>query len=1189
MSPARLILSSLRHYWRTHFAVVLGVAAATAVIGGALIVGDSVRASLTRMSLERLGGVDHALTSQRFFREDLVRDAFFQLNSSPIADVAPAIVLPGSLTARTTPDGNGEVRTRRAGGVQVYGIDPRFQMMMSRDDETTDNASQGQSLGTLETRAVLNRRAAEELGVAVGDQVSLVVEIPPSIPRDSLLGERNETVVEVPLTVAGIAEPESTQGRFGLNPSQQLPLNVFVSLRYLQRLLDLSALEPTPRDPTSRPARVNAIFVGMLGTGGETPLHQRTSPEAAAFLTERLAEALTLEDLTLRIAVNEDHGYFALESEQMILDSTTAAAGKRVADTMGLAISPVYVYLLNEIANLNAPDAYSMYPVVAGINFTDDPPFGPFEYVSEPEFPLADDEIVINDWLAEDLHATRGDRVRVEYFVVGDRGELPEETAEFRIAGVVKLTGAADDRGFTPEVKGITDVEGFDDWRQPFPLELDRVTLRDDEYWDPQDANRKAYRATPKVFMALDAAQARWQSRYGDLTSLRIAAGEGESLRETAGEFEAQLLDELSPAETGLVFQPVKFQGVQAAQGTTDFTGLFIGFSFFLILSAAILINLLFRLGIEQRFSQIGLLAAVGWSPASVRKAFLLEGLALVLIGGVIGTALSVGYAAVMIYGLKTWWVGAIGTRFLFLEVEPLTLLSGLSGAGILAMLVVWRAVRTTNQMSNRELLSGAIEPAATRDRIRNQSRTAIWLAWGATGVVVLLLIVALTGLLPQSEAFSGFSWQVVAFFVIGVAALTAGLAALAVWLNSDRAAAVKGRGAAAFARLSLRNAARRRARSVLTASLIASATFVIVAVAAGHRNPVSETPDPQSGNGGFVLVAEASIPLLYDLNTPDGRSQLGIDVSDEDAHLIETMRVAPFHVKRGEDASCLNLYRTRLPTILGVPQDVIDEFTASNRFKFANTSAEEPWRLLEADLETGNVPVLGDMNTLQYSLHLGVGGTLDVPGNDANLEVAGMLDGSIFQGVLLMSEENFHELFPREAGFAYFLIETPVENAAALSTLLETELSDSGFDAERVAQRLADFLAVQNTYLSTFLTLGGLGLLLGTLGLATVMLRNVLERRGELALMRAVGFKDTPLAEIVLWENALLMLWGIAAGAISAFVAMAPHLSTTGADVPWLNLAGMLAIVVVVGMLSAFAAVRAAVRTPILSTLRGD
>jgi putative ABC transport system permease protein len=228
-------------------------------------------------------------------------------------------------------------------------------------------------------------------------------------------------------------------------------------------------------------------------------------------------------------------------------------------------------------------------------------------------------------------------------------------------------------------------------------------------------------------------------------------------------------------------------------------------------------------------------------------------------------------------------------------------------------------------------------------------------------------------------------------------------------------------------------------------------------------------------------------------------------------------------------------------------------------------------------------------MNSLMYSLHKGVGETIPLPDSDARLKVAGMFDGSVFQGVLLISERNFLKLFPEQAGYQYFLIEIPPHDADELAALLETRLEAFGFDTEFVAQRLQGFLAVQNTYLSTFQTLGGLGLLLGTLGLGTVMLRNVLERRAELALLRAVGFRNGSLAVLVLWENAFLLVCGLLAGTISALSAMVPHLMGIGADVPWQSGGLLLAGVFLVGMLAAIFAVRAAVRTPILQSLRAE
>jgi len=1172
MNSRQLLLRNLLYYWRTNLAVVLGVITATAVIGGALIVGDSVRDSLREMSLKRLGDIDYAVTGQRFFREDLA-DELASL-SDHVSTVAPAMIMQG--TVEHQPEES--ERTVRAGRIQVYGVESRFWKFL--DD--------GKTPLPVEDEIVVNRRVADQLQLSVDDTVSLIVEIPASIPRDSLLGDREETVTELVLTVIAIAEDEISLGRFGLNPSQQLPLNVFVSLNDLQTQTGLNAVARSKTNPVAKPARINALFMQASEDSSKaTSAHfeQSEIQKTATALTDEIASILTLEDLALHVVANEDHGYVSLESEQMIIESSVADSAMEFANKLDTVTSPVLVYLLNEMRNPNEPESHSMYSVIAGFDPQQGEPFGPFQFNGEAK-PLSKDAIYINDWLAADLKVSVSDRVNVKYHVVGDRGELPEEEHSFRVAGIVKLQEAANDTGFTPNVPGVTDAETYNDWREPFPLKRDEITERDDDYWEE-------YRTTPKMFLSLAAAQELWSSKYGNLTSLRIAphSENGTTLEQLQQRFEVEFPAGLKPTQTGLFVQPIQLQGLQAAQGTTDFTGLFIGFSFFLILSAVILIGLLFRLGIEQRMSEFGLLSAVGLSPKQVRRLFLFEGTALVVLGAGLGVFAAIGYAGVMVYGLKTWWIGAIGTRFLFVSVTPFAVGTGVVIAVVVALGAIWWALFQTRHHSTRALLVGdRNENEAAQSQSGALART---IAMVAIPVTVLMLILTLAGVIPDTEAFSGFSWKIVMFFLVGMGMLVGSLSLLSAMLTSSRAIPIAGTSSQADMRLGLRNASRNRSRSVLTSSLIASAAFVIVAVAAGQQNPTSQLPKHDSPNGGFTLVAETSLPVLNDLNTAAGRSTLGFNPSDETENsILNGMLAMPFRVRPGENASCLNLYQTQLPTILGVPDQVLEEFIKNDRFSFANTPGDQPWSKLTTPLDSGNIPVLGDMNTLMYSMHKAIGDVVPVDEEDeatTQLEVVGMFNNSIFQGVLVMSEQNFEQLFPEQVGFQYFLIEVDPDSANEVSEVLEANLGDFGFDAEPVADRLANFLSVQNTYLATFQTLGGLGLLLGTIGLSTVMLRNVFDRRSEMALLRAVGFQKGSLGRMVAWENAFLLLWGLASGTLSALMAMSPHLLSTASELPWASLSTLLVGVFLLGMLTVFFAVRQAVKTPILSTLRGE
>ncbi|MFN0051658.1 MAG: ABC transporter permease [Planctomycetales bacterium] len=1194
MSRSKLLLQSLRYYWRTHLAVLLGVVAGTAVLAGALIVGDSVRGSLREMTLVRLGNIDHVLSGPRFVREELAADlAALPEFAERFSNIAPAIVLPSTLE-KPSPDGTATLA--RAGQVNLYGVDDRLWKLVA---PSGSSPPRGDAL-------LLSAAVARQLNVAAGDSVILSVELPSDIPRDSLLGKRDQSAVQFPVEVQGILPETSGVGRLGLHPDQQLPRNAFVALGTLQDRLGLAARRApgraSRRDAPLLPARVNALFASARNSAdGSGP----QAPSAALALNTLLPRAWQLEDFHLRIASHADPGYVSLESERMILDQTVARRAEEVAADLGAKRSGVLVYIANELKLVARGDGgdlppadekplpYSRYTIVAGIEPSlltspEATPFGPYVLAEGALVPPLGDgqiaqpdgegQIVLNDWVAADLRARVGDTLSLTYHMVGSHGDLPEVERRFVIRGVLTLEGTpAADRGLTPEVRGITDVNSFTDWDAPFPMLP--VTPRDDDYW-------KRYRATPKGFVTLSAAQHLWQNRYGDLTSFRVAAAPGKTLEATATGLSRELLSRMTPQELGLAFQPTKFQGLRSASGTTDFGGLFIGFSFFLILSAAILIGLLFRLGIERRAAQMGLLRATGFSTAQVRRLFLMETLMVVLAGVALGLLAAIAYAALMIHGLTTWWIGAIGTRFLELHLVPGSLATGAAIAILVALGAVWWGVRGLDQIAERSLLAGVTQPPlaelARSGRRGRARRVTLVLA----GIALTMTLAVISGVVPATEAFAGFSWPTIIFFLVGLTVLAAGLAWLSAWIDADRALAVRGRGAVGLARLALRNGARHRSRSLLSAGLVASATFLIVAIAAGHRNPAAEQPDLRSGNGGFTLVAESPAPVLFDLNSATGRERLGLGDEASAKVLDDAGKIIGFRMNPGENASCLNIYQTAQPTILGVPAEMV----ARGGFKFVGTAEPNPWRLLEQEEPDGPIPVLGDMNTLQYSLHVGLGQTLEIRDEQqraVKVRIVGMLDGSIFQGVLLMGEGPFRQLFPSRVGARYFLIEASGTRAREVGELLEAKLP--GFDAERVADRLASFLAVQNTYLSTFQALGGLGLLLGTIGLATVMLRNVLERRSELALLRAVGFRHASLGWLVLCENALILAWGLACGALSAMLAMLPHLLSTGADIPWRDVATIVAAVFAVGMSASLAAVRSAVQTPVLATLRGE
>ena len=237
-------------------------------------------------------------------------------------------------------------------------------------------------------------------------------------------------------------------------------------------------------------------------------------------------------------------------------------------------------------------------------------------------------------------------------------------------------------------------------------------------------------------------------------------------------------------------------------------------------------------------------------------------------------------------------------------------------------------------------------------------------------------------------------------------------------------------------------------------------------------------------------------------------------------------------------------------------------------------------------------MPVIGDANSLQYVLHVAVGEDILLPGpggQPVTLRVVAALSDSLFQSELVIAESQFVRLFPRLEGYRFFTVRAPEGRNTEVATALEEGLGDYGFDAQSTGARLASYHRVENTYLSTFQALGALGLLLGTLGLGAILLRNVLERRRELALLQAVGYEGRTLGLMVVAESVVLMTAGIAFGTLSAVVAVAPALAARATSLPIGSTAAVLAGVFAAGLISSLVATRTAASSPLLASLKAD
>jgi putative ABC transport system permease protein len=1083
MTVLSLIRRNLFYFRGVNLAVVAGIATATAVLSGALMVGDSVRLSLRDLAVARLGKIDEAILGQIFFDASLSQRLAADPKLAGRFEFNPAIIEHGSAAAGS----------ERAAGVQIIGEGAGW-------------------AGVDPGNCVVNSEVAHSLDLHGTGSETVTLSLPSEgdVPTDAVLAHRSrqDTISGLRVKVFRIESEPGMVSLFTSAGGQRVPQNVWVNLGDLQ-------------DATEQPGRANTLFV-----------HDKT-PSAGAMdeLGQALKRDVTLSDygLTLQPMGN---GELVLASRAIYLSPPIEQA----ADKTGISLRKISVNLINAAQRI-LPDgsagAAIHYAVAAGIS----PMY---------DAPLADDEAAINQWTADQLGAKVGDRLALTFYARKRDGSLAETTdaaagfvKHFRIARILPTSGIGADASLTPDYKGLSDAASIAEWNPPAGIVIDQklVTKADEAYW-------KAHRAAPKIFLNFAAAQQLWGTSIGTATSIRLPVTDAQT-------FETRLLDKLDPASMGMAFRPLRQEQLAAADGSVDFGQLFLSFSFFLIIAAALLAAMLMRLAVEQRARQLGVMAAVGFSESLLKRIVMAEQMTLAAIGGIVGSFAAIAYTDLLMAALGSWWFGAVGTTALRPHVELLTLVYGSVGGLAVAFCAVWWAVRQIGKTAPARLLAGGWETPLAKRRGGSVSRIVAIVCLVGGGAVIA------AGAMGRMKAED-------AFLAGGVLLLVCCLAFAGAALGPRR-----GSGSAELRSLSMlgiRNARRHTARSVLCIGLIALAAYALVTVSAMRQGEPTDTGEARSGSGGYRLMLQAQIPLLGNPATVLGRDLLGFR-NPQDPRW-EKATFIPMRRRAGQDVSCLNLTQPTNPAILGVPQEMIDR----DGFTFASVprGVKNPWELLNEDFNRDVIPIFADDSTAQYILHISPGQTIDVAdgqGRVRHLLLVATLAGSIFQSELLMSDDHFRAFYPRLNGYGTVLIATRAADEQPIRSALGEELGEYGVTVRTTTSVLAGYLEVQNTYLSTFEALGGLGLMLGTIGLAVVLVRTVIERRSELALLASLGFSRWMRVKLMLSENIFLLLAGLAAGTVCAIVGVLPAMAQSQRGINFSSLAVTLCAALVCGV----------------------
>ncbi|MQY78051.1 MAG: FtsX-like permease family protein [Bacteroidetes bacterium] len=851
-------------------------------------------------------------------------------------------------------------------------------------------------------------------------------------------------------------------------------------------------------------------------------------------ISKGLTDVYTIEDAGMRLRYVK-----AGNQQEIISDRIFIGSGEleEVSEAIPEA-RPIITYLANKITHGEKSTPYSFVSALPGQLYDRIPD---------------DSDIIINRWLAEDLDAGIGDSIDLLYYIMGDYKKLVEDTCRFVVSDITEPVSIWSDHALMPEFPGISGSESCSSWDAGVPINLNEIRDKDEDYWN-------VYQGTPKAFIKYETGRELWGNDFGPATAIRFPEDvDGDKIL-------SRLSGRIDPLNTGFRIVNARRNAIEAAEDSVDFSTLFLSLSFFIILSSLILLVLIVSTHIDSRREQVSTLRALGFSSKIIAGIFFLECGLIAFFGSIAGALTGNLFNALIVKLLNSVWKGAVQTDTIRSYFDIAGMITGLLVTLGLALIVIWINLR--NQL--KEYRSSHV--AVKKNFMENNIKTLFSLS-----AIIIIIQIAIALLMPGADTVLWFTTGVTLFVCILL------YCRLVLSLNLKKRSVRSG---------SLLNSswlyyACYPSRAITPVLFLAAGIFIIIITGANRKSFNTDTISRESGTGGFLLWGETVTPLIYDLNSSAGKKEYDLpDAGQSGLYFIQAKRAD------GDDASCLNLNSVQSPPLLGLDASC---FSDKGSFSFATVmkgpEVQNPWDLLS--LRPGENTIYGiiDQTVLQWSLNRKTGDTLVLSaenGGSLNIILAAGLKSSVFQGHILIGQNNFNQFYPSVSGSNVFLVDGVRDNIASYRELLSNRLSSFGTEVNYTFDRLASFNEVTNTYLTVFMTLGGLGLIMGVLGLGFVLLRNLNMRVKEYALLLATGYSPAKIRASIRGEHNYILVAGIFSGSVPAMIATLPSL-LSDAHVPVGFLSAIIALVFIVGSLTILITVRKLVGTQLVTNLRKE
>ncbi|MDC0584458.1 ABC transporter permease [Bacteroidales bacterium] len=800
-----------------------------------------------------------------------------------------------------------------------------------------------------------------------------------------------------------------------------------------------------------------------------------------AKIREQIESGIGPEDIGLSIIDDTEGNNYIVQSKKVFFDDNISKQFKKeLHESEG-----IITYFVNSFITAKSKTPYSF------ISSIDDKT-------------LKDNEIIINAWLAEDLDISVGDNISINYFTIGLLRVLNEASESFVVKEIVPINNDFGNALYMPDIPGLSDAGNCRDWSTGVPVDLEAIRDKDEKYW-------KDFKGTPKAYINTKTAKKLWNSRFGSYTSFRIRKADysNEALN-------AALQNIAKQTSSDLMLNNIRNKGVLAANGGVNFSELFMSLSFFVILAGLILTSLLFKFTVDKRKPEIGTLRAMGFSQNKISLLFLSEGILISGMGSLIGILFAVLYGKIVFLALNQIWYPIVRTGVLELSIQSNTIITGYFISVIISGLIAYLSLRKILKTGPSSLQK---KHKVDASKLRRKANSVLLFILPII-CVVLLSIQFIGNTAQQSSSFFISGVLLLIFFVL--------LANKLFQYNQNHT------GEFGLAGLVHRNLADNKSLHVTLVLLLSLGTFIIFTTGANRKSIPEKTKDKTTGTGGYSYYIESTVPVLKDLNDKDIKRDFSIP---------ELCEFTQIRVSDGDDAGCLNLNLVTNPKLFGVNTDLFE-----NRFTFISRTdkldEKNPWKSLN-QVNGKVIPGIADQTVIQWGLGKKVGDTLAYQtenGHTFFIELIGGLESSIFQGNIVVSEDNFIRLFPSSSGSEILLLDIPeAVNKVELEETLNFQMREYGLTITDTRNRLAEFNSVENTYLSVFLVMGSFGLFIAIIGVAVVMARSIVQRKGETAVLLASGYSSNRLIKLLFFEYAIILSYGVVAGLLASIIAQLP------------------------------------------------